>query len=105
AETSVTWSANLGSIDATGLYRAPKSLGTDYVFARSNASGATVLVQVTILQRPPRLVGISGPASPGETITLTGDHLYGSFVAFPSFAGPIHVQASVSSDTAATVTV
>ena len=37
ANTSVTWSATLGSVDASGLYTAPAAAGTDTVIATSVA--------------------------------------------------------------------
>lgn len=102
ADRTVAWAAQYGRIDATGLYHAPAEawLTEDTVRAASAVSGRWAEARVLLRLRPPVLAAISGPAGPGDTVTLTGSDLipYGTnaqiTVLFPSVTGAIPVVAA-----------
>jgi acid phosphatase len=69
ANQSVTWSASGGSITSTGVYTAPKMLGSFAVTAK-DSSGSQALATVTINSSTSPVVTISAPAS-GATVAST----------------------------------
>lgn len=96
ADPSIEWSAERGTIDATGAYRAPASysgLPTDVVTARSAATGVSGVATVRFRVPPPSLAGDPPPVLPGATMELqgagfTGQGIGGTVeVIFPDLAG------------------
>ena len=72
-DTSVTWRAALGTINAAGVYTAPASAGTDTVQATSNADpsmSARATVSVSAATQPPTVTGVS--VSPASASSTTG---------------------------------
>lgn len=91
ANTSVTWTADGGSITTAGVYTAPAIAGTYHVTATSAADGtksAMATVTVTAASTSTLLTDFA-PSSggPGSTVTLMGSGLAGaSAVAFNGVA-------------------
>jgi hypothetical protein len=81
------WSAAYGRIDVNGLYRAPVRFGSDLVDASVEGAGH-VTIPIDVQRRAPVLETISGPAAPGEFVSLTGSYLTGGIVIFPAEQGP-----------------
>ncbi len=73
-DTSVTWSAQYGTINSSGLYTASANQSPDTIFAQSTHANGSDTVQ--IVGATPVITGISPqPATAGETITVTGQNL------------------------------
>jgi hypothetical protein len=110
AQVSATWTARLGTVDATGRYRAAADAAEAQDVVRASVGGATAEAIVTLQRRPPVLTAVSGAAGPGDTVTLTGTgFLQGAagaevLVLFPAASGAIAVPANAS-DTQATAVV
>ncbi len=83
---AVKWFASNGTIDSNGLYRAPTTHGSASVTASCDYC-VPVTAIVDIWRKTPVLDSISGPAMPGEFITITGKYLWYVFVAFPAPGG------------------
>lgn len=82
------WTALVGTVDASGHYRAParSPIPTDVVRVRSNDLGIEATAQVRLLIPPPVLTATSGPAAPGEILTVYGTGLDAGF-GQPAFGG------------------
>lgn len=100
--TAVEWHCVLGTIDSHGLYRAPEQAAAalDTVTVRALASGAMDTATVSLKLRPPMLSGTSGPAGPGDALTVYGTGFQGDVVVLlPAQAGdPIPVPGIASPD-------
>jgi hypothetical protein len=78
-DTSVTWTAALGTMNSSGLYKAPAKATTDTVMATSNAdssksASATVTVSTAATPNPP---------APSASVSCSGSHC----AAFPGAEG------------------
>jgi hypothetical protein len=111
APTTVTWTARLGSVDALGRYQAPTDSAEAQDTVRATVGLAYADAVVTLQRRPPVLMAVSGPAGPGDTLTLTGSGFTQGaanatvVVLFPTGAGSIAVSAMAATDTQATALV
>jgi len=88
---TVTWTASYGSITNTGFFTAPTNvLGQNFqdsVYVHVAGGGDSVSDNVTLAIPPPVINSVApSSASANETITITGQDLYG--LASISFPGP-----------------
>jgi parallel beta-helix repeat protein len=99
--SSVSWSAQRGSISSTGLYSAPSTSGTDVVTAKSvqdTSKIATSSITVTIPSSPPSISSVAvSPATLTLNVnaqnqfaaTVTGTGSYSSNVTWSALRGNI----------------
>lgn len=89
----VSWSALNGSMDPDGTYRAPDFAVHDEVTAYCQSCPTrTMKAQVDVWRQTPVLQSISGPAMPGESISISGRFLRYVWVVFPGGGQiPIHI--------------
>ena len=81
-DTSVTWTAALGTINSSGLYTAPAKAGTDTVTATSNAqSNKSASATVTVTASAPAPAPPS--SNPSSSVTCSGSNC----PAFPGAQG------------------
>jgi len=101
----LSWRATIGTIDASGLYTAPDFPTMDFVSVGRDAGSFDAGAHVVVSGRPPVLDSISGPAAPGDPVTVTGSFVGTSCLAsFPSARGaPINVFASCSGNAATVI--
>ncbi len=75
ADPTVTWHVLSGTVDSNGLYRAPTVAypgDTAEVVAHSPGLGLEARATVLLKLLPPVLTGLSGPAGPGDRLTVYG---------------------------------
>lgn len=112
-DQQVIWWASEGSVDSSGLYRAPpmSQAGVDaYVSAWSPAIARRASLRIALKYRPPIIASLSGPAGPYETLTINGSGFSQAQVTtvavlFPTTGSPIEVRGTALSDGQVTVTV
>ena len=78
-DTSVTWTAALGTINSSGLYTAPAKAGTDTVTATSSAQ-SNKSASATVTVTAPTPAPAPPPSNPSSNVTCSGSNC-------PSFPG------------------
>jgi hypothetical protein len=90
-DRALSWSSANGTVDSNGLYQAPDVMfsgDSAEVVVYSFALGLQARARVTLKFRPMLLTGISGPAGPGDHLTIFGTNFQQiggtALVLFPS---------------------
>ena len=94
-DTSVTWSAQSGTIDSSGLFTADTTQSPDTITARSAHADGSDTVQITAPM--PVITGLSPqPATAGQSITVSGQNLPQPVVSVFSDAAGEQIPVSMS---------
>ena len=105
-DTAVTWYAQYGTINTSGLYTASGTQSPDTILARSSHADGSDTVQ--IFGPTPVITSISPqPATAGQTITISGQHLDPRLTAIfvDAIGGQMPVVAANPNGSSVTVTV